>query len=102
MDRKRRPVKTPRQYDSTGRRQQAGRSRAAVLDAAQQLFLDDGYAATTLASIAAAASVSVETVYKAFGSKAGLVRAIRDRALAGEGPTHAETRSDAMRTREQD
>ena len=40
--------------------------------------------------------MSEETVYKAFGNKVALVRAIRDRALAGEGPVHAERRSDRM------
>ena len=91
-----------RRYDSAGRKEQARRSHAAVLDHAQRLLLEDGYATTTLPSIAAAAGVSVETIHKAFGGKAGLVRAIRDRALAGEGPVHAERRSDAMRARETD
>jgi AcrR family transcriptional regulator len=52
--------------------------------------------------VAAAAGVSVETIYKTFGGKAGLVRAICDRALAGRGPLHAEMRSDDMARREQD
>ena len=42
------------------------------------------------------AGVSEETVYKAFGNKIALVRAIRDQALAGAGPVHAERRSDRM------
>jgi AcrR family transcriptional regulator len=102
MDRNRRPVKRPRRYDSSGRREQAERSRSAIVSLAERLFLENGYASTTLTSIAAAAGVSVETVYKAFGSKAGLVRAIRERGLAGEGPIHAEKRSDATRAGEQD
>jgi AcrR family transcriptional regulator len=52
--------------------------------------------------VAAAAGVSVETIYKTFGGKPGLVRAICDRALAGRGPIHAEVRSDEMAAREQD
>lgn len=44
----------------------------------------------------------METIYKAFGGKPGLVRAICDRALAGRGPLHAEVRSDEMARREQD
>jgi AcrR family transcriptional regulator len=95
-------VTRKRRYDSRGRLAQATRNRAAVLDAAAQLFLSQGYAATTIASIAATAGVSVETVYKAFGGKPGLVRALRDRGLAGKGPIHAEQRSDRMRMKEQD
>lgn len=90
------PVKGRRQYDSTRRQAQARRAREAVLDTAQRLFLAHGYAATTVGAIAAAADMSVESIYKGFGNKPGLVRAIRDRALAGAGPQHAEERSDAL------
>ena len=48
------------------------------------------------------AGVSEETVYKAFGNKIALVRAIRDQALAGAGPVHAERRSDRMQASEND
>ena len=41
--------------------------------------------------------VSPETVYKAYGGKAGLVHALRDQALQGAGPVSAESRSDALR-----
>ena len=73
-----------------------------MLDSAERLFLQNGYAATTVASIAASANVSVETIYKAFSGKPGLVRAIRDRGLGGHGPVHAEQRSDRMRMAERD
>jgi AcrR family transcriptional regulator len=102
MERSRAHVKTKRLYDSAGRRRRAERNRATILDTAQRLFLDDGYAATTIAAIAAEAEVSVETIYKSFGGKTGLVRALRDRGLAGEGPRPAPERSDEMRTRETD
>src|SRR4029078_1118344 len=46
--------------------------------------------------------VSEETVYKVFGNKVSLVRAIRDKALAGDGPVHAEPRADRMKSRERD
>ncbi len=46
--------------------------------------------------------MSEETVYKSFGNKIALVRAIRDQALAGAGPVHAERRSDRMQAREED
>ena len=76
--------------------------RSAIVDAAQDLLLQQGFAATTIANVATAAGVSVETIYKTFGGKAGLVRAICDRALAGRGPIHAEVRSDEMAHRERD
>jgi AcrR family transcriptional regulator len=95
-------VKPRRRYDSSGRQAQARRSRQAILDAAQRQFLHGGYAATTIAAIAAEAGVSVETVYKAFGGKPGLVRAIYDRGLAGQQPVPAFQRADAMRERETD
>ena len=88
--------KVGRQYDSSGRRRQAERTRARVLDVARRLFLTDGYAVTTVASIASGSSVSVETVYKSFGGKSGLVRALHDTSLRGAGPVPAEERSDAM------
>ncbi|MEJ7752993.1 MAG: helix-turn-helix domain-containing protein [Candidatus Limnocylindrales bacterium] len=97
-----RPVKPVRRYDSRGRREQARRNGLAVLEAGQHLFIANGYAATTIADIATAAGVSVETVYKAFGNKPGLVRAIHDRALAGGEPVPAYQRSDEMRAGEPD
>src|SRR5690348_6190802 len=90
-------VKPTRRYDASNRRAQALRNREAILEAAQRQFLDGGYASTTIAAIAAEASVSVETIYKAFGGKPGLVRAIYERGLAGRQPIPAFQRSDAMR-----
>lgn len=95
-------VNPRRRYDASRRRHQAQQTRLQILDAARKLLTADGYAATTIAGIAAAADVSVETVYKAFGGKAGLVRAIWEQGLAGAGPTPAWERSDAMRVRQAD
>ena len=58
-----RPVKTPRRYDSSARREQARATRRQVLAAATALFLERGYAATTMADVAARAGVVVQTVY---------------------------------------
>ncbi len=96
------PVKPRRRYDSARRAEQARQTRAAVIEAAGRLFLRGGFAATTIAAIAAEAQVSVETIYKTFGGKAGLVRAICDVALAGAGPVPAETRSDELQLHEPD
>lgn len=95
-------VKPTRRYDSRRRREQAARTRQAIVEAARELFLADGYAGTTMAAIAAAADVSVETIYKAFGGKPGLVRTIVEKGLEGAGPIPAEQRSDEMQAREQD
>jgi AcrR family transcriptional regulator len=78
------PVKPRRRYHSSRRREQAAGTRWAVLEAARRLFLEQGYAATTVSAIAAEAGVSVETVYKAFGNKPGLVKSVFDVSFAGD------------------
>ena len=90
------PVKTVRRYDTTGRRDRAQRARAHVLTVARELFLRDGYVATTVAGIAAEAGVSVETIYKTFRGKPGLIQEIHRSGLAGAGPVTAPDRSDEM------
>ena len=102
MEGKAGPVKPGRRYDSSRRQRQALRTREVILDAARRLFLSGGYAGTTILAIAEAADVSVETIYKSFGSKAGLVRQIYERGLEGRGDTRAYERSDEMRDRESD
>jgi AcrR family transcriptional regulator len=102
MEQKPPKVKQRRSYDSTLRQQQARRTRETILDVARTRFLGHGFAPTTIASIAEGAGVSVDTIYKSFGGKPGLVRAICEQALAGEGPVHAETRSDALQAAELD
>jgi AcrR family transcriptional regulator len=74
----------PRRYNSTHRRQQAQQNRRRVLQAARQRFLAQGYAATTIAEIAQDAGVSVETVYKTFTTKAGVLKALFDVSVAGD------------------
>jgi AcrR family transcriptional regulator len=74
----------PRRYDSSRRQARARESRAAVLRAALDRFLDQGYSSTTIAQVAADADLSVETVYKTFGNKAGLLKAVFDVAVAGD------------------
>lgn len=91
-------VKSPRSYDSSKRRADAASRRQAVLTSAGELFAQHGFAATTIAAVADRADVSPETVYKHFGGKAGLVRALHDQALLGAGPVPAEHRSDSLRT----
>ena len=102
MDPERPPVKTRRKYDASRRRAEARERRHAVLEAARSRFLRDGFASTTVAAIAADVGVSVDTIYKAFGGKAGLLRALYDRMLEGEEPVAAETRSDLLQRSETD
>src|SRR6476619_5236391 len=77
------PVKPRRRYDATRRRQQAEATRAHILEAAQRLFERDGYVATTMADVAAEAGVALKTVYLAFDTKSGLLRAVWDVLLRG-------------------
>jgi AcrR family transcriptional regulator len=91
-----------RSYNGSRRRERAERNRDAILLAARSRFLDAGFAATTIASIAADAAISPDTIYKSFGGKPGLVRALCERALEGTGPGPAQRRSDAMQAAEQD
>ena len=55
-----------------------------ILDAAQNLFAERGYAATTMEAIGSAAGVAVDTVYAAFGSKAGVLKKLLDVRVGGD------------------
>ena len=85
-----------RHYDGAARRAQAERVRAALIDTARDMLLNDGYAALTIPKLAQACGVSAESVYKRFAGKPNLVRAVVEQALRGIGPVAAETRSDAL------
>jgi AcrR family transcriptional regulator len=73
-----------RTYSTPIRSARAEASRQAILDAALRLFARQGYAATTLTSIANEAGVAVETVYKHFQSKPGLLQRLLAREVTGE------------------
>jgi AcrR family transcriptional regulator len=77
-------VKSKRPYDSTRRREQAAVTRRAILAAAQRLFERDGYTATSMAAVASEAGVAVKTVYLAFETKSGLMRAVWHLLLRGD------------------
>ena len=89
-------------YDVSGRREQARRTQEQILEAAERRFLSGGYAATTIGAIAGDVAVSVDTIYKTFRGKPGLIRAIRSRALLGTGPIPAEQRSDQLHEHHRD
>jgi AcrR family transcriptional regulator len=78
-------VKDKRKYSSAVREEQAARTRARILDAASKLFLERGYARTTMKDIAAQADVARDTVHAIFGSKAQVLTALIDLRLVPDG-----------------
>ena len=78
------PVKPPRPYLSPRRQEGARLTRLAVLDAARELFLTQGYVATSVDEIAERAGVSKPTVFAAVGSKRDVLKLLRDYAMAGD------------------
>lgn len=66
------------QVKITHRQRQAQATRDMIVTAAQALFLEQGYICTTIEAIAERAGVATSTVYAIFGSKRGILRAIRD------------------------
>jgi AcrR family transcriptional regulator len=74
----RRPYRSPR------REEQARQTRSRICAAAAAQFLDRGYAGATMRDIAAEAGVAVPTVEAAFGTKARLLKAVIDAAIAGD------------------
>ena len=77
-------TKAPRPYRSELREKQAAATRRAVVDSARGLFVANGWAATGMREVAAAAGVAVETVYSHFSSKRGLLQAVLDIAVVGD------------------
>jgi AcrR family transcriptional regulator len=77
-------VKGRKPYDASSRQEQARASRRRVLSTATQMFTERGYADTTVPAVAHAAGVSAQNVYRAFGNKPGLLKAVFDVAIAGD------------------
>jgi AcrR family transcriptional regulator len=73
-----------RRYDSPLRTAQAASSRTAILEAARDLFVAQGYGATTVDQIAQRAGVSKPTVFSAVGNKAEVLKVVRDVAMSGD------------------
>jgi AcrR family transcriptional regulator len=67
-----------------GRRARSQRTSSRVLAASRDLFLEQGYARTSVEAIAARAGVSAQTVYNQFGTKCELLAAVLDRAIVGD------------------
>ncbi|HTL86160.1 MAG TPA: TetR/AcrR family transcriptional regulator [Acidimicrobiia bacterium] len=89
-----RNVKTPsktnpepdqrRSYRSELRTQQAKETRRTIRDAAEKLFLANGYVATSINAIAEEAGVAPETVYATFKNKRALLKELIDVSVAGD------------------
>ncbi|MGH9234127.1 MAG: TetR/AcrR family transcriptional regulator [Acidimicrobiales bacterium] len=73
-----------RSYTSPLRDDQARLTRRRIIGAAHDLFLTQGYAGTTIETIARTAGVSVQTVYNSVGNKAAVLAAVYDTTLAGD------------------
>lgn len=90
-----------RRYDASGRRAAAEQTRIRVLRAARELFTARGYSGTSVADIARAAGVSVDTLYASVGRKPQLLLAVHDMELAGgDAPVDAEQRDYVKSIRE--
>src|SRR2546423_4418673 len=90
-------VKGSRKYSSPVRDEQAARTRARILDAASELFLERGYAQTTMKDIADLAGVARDTVHAVFGNKARVLTALIDlRLVPDDSVANVTERSDAV------
>src|SRR4051794_30730405 len=72
-----------RRYDSSSRAEGAKATRQAIIDSARRLFLEKGYAATTMPEIARAADIALDTVYATVGKKPALFRLLIEMAISG-------------------
>src|SRR5215469_3950575 len=77
-------AKVKRRYQSPLREGQARNTRTAIIEAAWRLFAQQGYVATSIDEIAAAAGVSRATVFTAVGGKPVLLKAALDVAIVGD------------------
>ena len=77
-------AKPTRRYDSSKRREQAAARRDRILDAAEELFVRDGYAPTSMAAVADRAGVALKTVYLAYETKGKLLRTLWNVRLRGD------------------
>src|SRR5579864_5167769 len=73
-----------RRYDNTRRLAQVGATRLRVIEAAKAVFIENGYPATTLESVADAADVPLPTLYRLFGSKRALLSAVLETSFVGD------------------
>jgi AcrR family transcriptional regulator len=93
-----RDVKTRRPYQGAARQARTRRTRAAVVEAARSLFVERGYAATTIEAISDRSDTPQATVYRLFSSKLGILKALLDVSVGGD--DEAVAMADRPRVRE--
>lgn len=74
----------PRRYDNSRRQALVRATKAQVVGSARELFLENGYAATTIDAISEASDVPQATVYRLFGSKLGILKAVLEVSFVGD------------------
>jgi AcrR family transcriptional regulator len=74
----------PRPYQGAARQARTRRTRAAVIEAARSLFVERGYAATTIEAISDRSDTPQATVYRLFSSKLGILKAVLDVSVGGD------------------
>jgi AcrR family transcriptional regulator len=79
-----RDVKPHRYSEGAAPQARTRRTRAAVVEAARTLFLERGYAATTIEAISDLSDTPQATVYRLFSSKLGILRAVLDVSVVGD------------------
>src|SRR3984957_940811 len=79
-----RDVKAGPPYEHPARQARTRRTRAAVVDAAQNLFVERGYAATTIEAISDLSDTPQATIYRLFSSKLGILKAVLDVSIGGD------------------
>jgi AcrR family transcriptional regulator len=77
-------VVKPRKYASRLRQDQARLTRLRIVESAERLFAERGYATTTIEAVAAEAGVAVDTVYAAFNNKRGILFALLSLRVGGD------------------
>lgn len=78
------PEEPKRKYNSSRRSAQARQTRRLVIEAARNLFFQNGYSITTIEAIAREAGLAPETIYAAFGSKPAILRELLNVSLVGD------------------
>jgi AcrR family transcriptional regulator len=73
-----------RRYDNSRREAQVRATRLKVIAVAKTLFIQDGYPATTIEAIAEASDTALPTLYRLFGTKRALLKAVLDTSFVGD------------------
>ncbi len=77
-------ISTKRKYNSSRRKAQSRETQEQIAEAARKLFIERGYAGTSIESIAKEAGVAPETVYALFGNKRAILARVVDVAVVGD------------------